>query len=428
MQLIAWLAICVIAASILRERPVATLGLVLALRLGIPSVAASAITGDSNAVQLHPASYFLIVAFVVACFSRGRSLALELGRMFFFYVTLLFVFIFALTITLSFRGPQSVTLLTDTLGMGIILLVLTRAAIAERHDDGRRLAVVFVGLAAAESTVVLAQWATSDTLVWKTYMTNYWWYSPTGTTVTGTIGAWLDIGMFLAVAVPLAASIKRPLFRFSLSIILILAILATERRTPLVVALLGLAYLLFVSKLPLWSRFLSLVTLSGGAALVLSSDLLAGVIGRFENDTVSAQVRNEAFDYFATNISKQAWYGSGFGSNGAVTGLQSSFENGYIMYAWDFGLVATVVLFGALGSLWIVAMVRRPLVPGALTALAFAFILVGTYSGLQTQGPCSWILLYVGGLCVARSARELSSEEAAPAPARRRSQISASRK
>ncbi|MGD8168340.1 O-antigen ligase family protein [Herbiconiux sp. P16] len=409
MQLIVWLVLCAMLSFLLRKRPVALIGVALALRVAIPSVGASLVTGQEISVQLQPATYFLMCAFLITLLSHSQAAGRELGAHFFFYLVMLLAFVFMLLVTVTLRGPQSVVLLVDTFGMGLLLLILVRVAMVDVPKNGRSIAIVFVCIAIAESAVALTQWFVHDTIFWKSYMANFYWYSPTGTTVTGTIGALLDVGMLLAIAVPLTASIPRPVFRFSAALVLILGILATERRTPLIVALLGLLYLLIISKMPSVARVVAFVGVGVAGWVILASNLIQGVTDRFNNDVISGQVRNEALDYFLANIDTQPWYGGGFGANGAVQGLLSSFENGYTMYAWDFGVFIAAVIFGALIVQLLLAVFRRPLVPGALVAFAAALFLIGTYSGLQTQGPGSWILFFTAGLCAAKARDQASS-------------------
>ena len=410
MQLVALVSASFVLAVVLRKRPVALVGFALGFRLLVPNVASVLFTGSSSASQVHPAAYFLLAAFVVTLFTRPRQAGRELSAHLLFYGALVFVFLAAIFSSVL-QGQTAVGVLVDTFGFGILLCLMIRVAIDGSPERGRRMAHVFVGLAACQAIIAIAQWSTGRTLLWEEYMASYYWWSPTQTRTSGTVGAWLDLATLLAVAVPLTAAIRRWWLRFSVAILLVIGIILAQGRTALVVATVCLAILTLTSSMNTGARLLSSGALVVAGVYLSSSVLVEGITTRYATDTLSGEARAQAANFALSQLPERVWVGSGFATNGSTRtlGLISSFENSYLMYAWDIGVVFTVVMFLALASPLFVAG-RRRLVPGSWLALASALFLIGTFSGFQTPGPTAWVVFTAAGLSVFKGRDRAAAE------------------
>lgn len=397
-----WLGGFVVLALVLHRQPVALIAVALGLRVAIPSVAAVVMSGATTDGQLQPASYFLGIAFLITLATRPQMYVAEFGRRFWFWFVLFFAFAAAAIVSVFQGPPVSNLVLLDTLGFGIILCLMTRATIGESPAVGRRIALAVIWIAAAESVLGIMQWITGSTLVWVQYMSRYYWWSPTATRVSGSVGAWLDLALLLAVAIPLTAVIRNLLLRLGTIALLLIALILSQSRAALVVAVICIIVQLFMSHMNVGARLFSIVAVAVGAWLITTSDIVTGLVSRFSGQEISAEARTLALDFALNNIWSRPWYGSGFGSNGLTRdlGLISSFENGYLMYAWDIGVPFTLLLIGALFSPLLFGLVRGTVVTGTWLSLAAAVVLVGLYSGIQTPGPGSWIFLITVGLCV----------------------------
>ena len=406
-----WFFACATVAVALRHRPVATIAAAIFLRTLVPSAAAPFFTGQTTDSQLQPATYFLAMALILALAFRARTLGVELSRHLPFYLTLGVVLAASIVITAALRPPHSVVVLVDTLVFGVLLCLLIRATIGESLANGVRIANVVIAAATVQALIAILQFATGRTLFWESYMGSYYWWSPTATRVSGTMGAWLDLALLLAIAVPLAWVIRRIWLRISVVTLLIIGIILSQSRFALVVGIGCMLILIFLSKMRLSARILSILVTFVLGWTILSSDLVAGITNRFTADTLSFVARAQASTYVWENIWAQPWHGSGFGANGLTrsSGLISSFENGYLMYAWDIGIFFTLVLFAALASPLLIGAMRGTIVPGAWLALATALVLIGTYSGFQTPGPAAWLTLTMVGVCVPNLARRPKS-------------------
>lgn len=403
MQLAVFIVGCFVVAFTLNRRPIALVTVALGLRFFVPSVASVVFTGTSGDAQLHPASYFLAVAFVVTLLVRPRRVRGELSARPMFYGGLAVVWALGMATTLLQVGPRNAIVFIDTFGFGVLLCVMIGVAIDGSPERGRTVARWYVALAASQAIIALIQWSAGRTIFWERYMASYYWWSPTAERTSGTVGAWLDLATLLAVAVPLTASIRRVWLRFAISILLIVGILLAQGRTALVVAGACVVALVLFSSMRFGLRLLCATAIAGVAVYIASSPLIEGISGRNSTDTLSGQAREQAAAFALANLPSQPLFGTGFGSNGdtRMFGLISSFENGYLMYAWDFGIPCAVFMFVLLASRLLVPR-RRRLVPGSLLSLASALFLIGTFSGLQTPGPTSWVLFVAIGLSAVR--------------------------
>lgn len=403
MQLAAFIAASFALAIILRRRPIALVFIALGIRFLVPSVASRVLTGISSEVQLHPSSFYLMAAFVVTVLTRPSEVGRELASRMLFYSSLVFVFI--TTIVLSvLQGQTTLGVFVDTFGFGILLCLMIRVAIDNSPERGRRMALVYVGLAASQAIIALLQWSTGRTLFWEAQMAAYYWWSPTQTRTSGTVGAWLDLATLLAVAVPLTACIRRVWLRFAVAMLLIIGIILAQGRTALVVASVCLACLVMFSSMKFAARFLSAAAILGVGAFISSSALIEGIASRYASDTLSGEARDQAANFALSQLPDRVWLGSGFATNGEtrIYGLVSSFENGYLMYAWDIGILVTALMIVTLASPLFVRRSRR-LVPGSWLALASALFLIGTFSGFQTPGPTAWVVFTAVGLSAWKS-------------------------
>lgn len=403
MQLVLFIGFSGIVALVFRHRIVVLIGIALSLRVFIPSVAAVAVTGVSNEGQIQPASYFLMITFIVSLGTCGAAMAQEVKRHRWLYLIFASVFFSSLVVTGSLRPPVSTAVLIDTLGCGILLCLLVRTAITKDEKNGTRIAHVFLALAASQGAIAILQRATQSTIFWTDYMSSYYWWSPTVTRATGTVGAWLDLAALLAIAIPLAATIRRVWLRLVVVALLVVGIVLAQGRTSLFVAAVCIVVLVFTSKMKMGARLLSVATVGAGTWALVSSEIFAEITERFQSDDLSTVARTQAADYALSHLLEQPWYGSGFQSSGLTRafGLLSSFENGYLMYFWDVGIPLSIALFLAMASPLFVS-ARRRLVAGSGTCLAAAMFLIASFSGFQTPGPMSWMVFLAVGLAASR--------------------------
>lgn len=403
MQLAIFLVGSLVAAVFFRKRIVVLISLALALRIFVPSVAAVLFTGNSAEGQIQPATYFLLVAWIVAIANFGRAMSAELRRHKWFYLTVVSVFVSATVVTASLMPPVSTQVLFDTLGAAIILCLMVRTAIIDNESNGRRVAHIFLAIACVQAVIAIAQRVSGSTLFWIDYMSAYYWWTPTATRATGTVGAWLDLAALLAVALPLAASVQRVWLRLTVMSLLVVGIVLSQGRTALIIAAACVVMLVLMSAMGIGARLLSVAAVCGGTWVLITSDIFSDVTDRFHADDLSTAARTQAADYALAHLSQQPWYGSGFLSNGETRsfGLISSFENGYLMYFWDIGIPLSILLFLAMASpLRLTARMR--VVPGSWLSLASAMLLVASYSGFQTPGPMCWTVFLSVGLAASR--------------------------
>jgi hypothetical protein len=130
----------------------------------------------------------------------------------------------------------------------------------------------------------------------------------------------------------------------------------------------------------------------GATAYVLGSAVASGVLDRFSSDGGSADLRFRAYHDVAARIGEFLFIGGGTGNSfdvAASSGLVTSYENGPLMYAMDYGVpmalfylgaaVATLLAAGRAGwrseAWWAAAL-------STLTILSFSSVAVNTACGL----------------------------------------------
>ncbi|WP_248240057.1 hypothetical protein [Microbacterium kunmingense] len=414
MLLALWLTLCLVIALLFRHRPVVLIGILMAIKFAVPSVASSAITGLGGS-QLHPSAYLLAACLTVLVLTTPHLFGRELGRNFWLYFALIVGFLLAVTVTAATRPPSSLLSLIDSLGFGIVLFLIVRVAFLNRPGSVCLLALTFVWLASIEAMIALGQWATGRTWFWESQMETYYWYSPVLTRATGTVGAWLDLATLLTVAIPLAVLIERQLVRLVVVLVLLAGVLVTESRLSFVVALAAAAYAVLRRQAKMEIKFVSLAAAAFGAWLLLTSPLVSGVLDRFAGDTLSTYARQVAIEHFSRGVGAQPFFGTGYNSSfDERETILSSFENGYLMYVWDFGWLTTLLIFGAVVSQPIIALLRGGAPYGVIPASAIALLLMASHSGLQTRGPSMWILFFAIALCAVDPAVGLPREASKP--------------
>lgn len=405
MQLVVWALLCFVAAALLHKKPIAIIAISLALCVGVPSVAGSFFTGTGS--SLTPASWFLLFGLILLLLTRPRDLVRELGSHPQMYFTLVFVFVFALITTASQRPSSSILFTVNTLGFAIALLLVIRTTIDGSPDRARSISLVVVWIACAEAVLAVAQWTTGSSLLWESYLTDYWWYSTTATRVMGTAGSWLDLGVLLAVAVPLTATIRTVALRLLSVALLVVGILLSQGRIPLIAAIIGIVYVIVRSEMRTAARAVSAAAIAIGAWSVLQTDLVLGIAGRDFAGDRSVEARSIALDYAMSQIPSLSWFGGGMGSSyeartsGAII---SSLENSYLMYAWDIGVPVTLLLVVTIIGVIVTTARRGALIRGALPAAIACAALMAAYSGFATSGPGAWLLFTTLGLCAPRPA------------------------
>lgn len=386
-QLAVWMVVCFAMALTLQKRPVLVLGVILALRILVPSTGGWVLIGDwpGNAA-IHPATLLLLTWAPFMLLSNIPAVAAEVRRHRLVHGLLglsvtLFIVVAAVT-----SGPTSLVGLTNSVIAGVLFFFCMRISDAARPGAIGAILRVFITLMVIESLLVIAQWLMGNLLPWGAIIE-----FTLATRPLGTLDSPLDLGLAAALVIPLLAIIKNSALRYVSALLLVVAVVLSESRTPTIFAIIGLAFLIFSAMKSVRSFVTMLVVVGIGAAVVVNVPILSGLTERFTGDDGnSSAARRVATDYILQNIDSVILFGNGWGSSYQLKGslLQTSLENGYAILAFDLGGISALALLA--GQL-LIALGRRGL-PGGWLAAIFAIAGGFTYSGITTMSAISIVI------------------------------------
>ena len=312
---------------------------------------------------------------------------------------------------------NTLNLLSQVIIVPLIIYALTRDAIAERPQDGRYVLWLVLGAAVVEVVLGQSQINSGEALVWQEAYRQSWWWTEPVTRAVGTLGHFLQVGVFMAMAAALLFGVRSVPLRLALAPVLLYGTIIGTARTGFVITLvLAVVLVLAAWRQPLvalWSTIS--VGLVAGLFYAANWERVDHLLQKFENDQNSTERRAEAVRFFTQHIGDYIFTGyQGPRDTKGAGMLNSSLENGYLAIAMTYG-----VLFGVLFTLFAVALAVAPLLRDARASgpavLAAVVCLVGFASGnsLLSMGievMFMWLFAGLGaGLGDAASSRRVAA-------------------
>ena len=390
MQLIAWIGICLLAAVLLRRHRMVLIIAVLVVWVAVPAVASSVLTGVARAGALgfHPATWLILLTFVVQLLHDPRAIGQEIGRRIFVYLTLsLFLSVAFLATRTSASGGGLVLFLSQMLAP-ILLFVIINVTLAADFRQIYWLRNAVLAIAAVESVLAIVEWQRGTVLLYKAYYeTQYWYDEIKFPRWMGTLDHPLTLSLLLCAAVPLIAGIRIVWVQLPLLLLLSAGMLVTQSRTGLVIVVIEVLYVLFSSRIHPVAKVFSLLVVAGVGSYAAGSSLSTGVVDRLSSDGGSAGARTDALGFVFDNAGKFLFTGGGIGSSyqaAEIGGLTTSLESSFLIYAVDVGIVFALLYFGT----QVVIVVRsfgRSSVPGLALAGLAVILVPQTYNALGAQ-------------------------------------------
>lgn len=386
-QLAVWMVVCFAVALTLQKRPVLVLAVVLAIRVLVPSTGGWVLIGNwAGNAAIHPATLLLLTWAPFFILGNISAVAAEVRRHRFIHGLLVLSVTLFLVVALVMSGPTSLIGLTNSVVGSVLFFFCARIAETSRPGAMSVLVKVLICLTAVESLLVIAQWLMGNLLPWGAIV-----QFTLATRPLGTFDSPLDLGLAVALVIPLLVSIRSATLRYVCALLLVVAVVLSESRTPTILAVVGLAYLILSSMKSIRSLVAMLVVLGIGAAVVTSLPILGGLAERFTGDDGnSSAARSVATDYIFQNITSVVLFGNGWGSSYQLKGtlLETSLENGYAILAFDLGGISVLIL---LVAQLLIALGRRGR-PGAWLGALFAIAGGFTYSGITTMSAISIVM------------------------------------
>lgn len=398
-HLVVWLAACLVLACLLRARPVWAVVLVIVLWTAVPAVGGHHLTGlSSGGLGFHPATWLVLVVFVVQLFVDPRPLADAVVR---HGLVMLTLAIFALSAFLTSRaaGGGGTRLLLDQIVGPVLVWCLV---VAYAHRDVRAALLIrnsVLVTMAVQSVLAVVQSRVGSTIFYTQDFLNIYWFDPeTSERWFGTSDSPLVLSLGLVVAACLALGLRSSALRFALFVVYFLGMTITQSRTGAAALVLIIAWSVLRSRTVLWARALTAAALGVAAYLVATSTLVSGLSSRIADDTGSTDARVRALDFVLSRWTDFFPTGHGLISSYSVArdaGLQTSLESAYLMYAVDTGILFATAYFGT--QLVLVARYgSQKALPGATLAALLGTLVQHTFSSVafsNFDGTFIWVAL-----------------------------------
>lgn len=361
-------------------------------------------------LNFHIATFAIALLLALMVLRHGRMVLKELDVRPWVYLVLTFIVLVFGTSTALSGADTSIAVFVNQIAAPTGLFLLVRTTLQINAHALRTLVLGFVTLAATQATIAICQFATKSFGVYAQYFEDEKWWSGSYYRSVGTMNHFLTLGLVCAVAVPMVNMIRSELLRVSTLILLLAGVTYSQSRLALIVASIAAVHLLLTS-----SRNPSRVLVALGVTLVAAlagwrAGVLDPVLGRFEDDAASNELRGIAYAWFGEHWTEHVFSFQGMGSSfsvGKQAGLTTSFESAFIMYAIDFGLVGAVTFFGLL--LLLALKTDRP--PYIRIAAVTAIVLPMGFSSLAIDSAAGCTVWYAVALAT-KSGRTSGSSRA----------------
>ncbi|GAA1996901.1 hypothetical protein JL107_12810 [Nakamurella flavida] len=401
-QLVGWIGICTVLAYFFRSRPIVLVLVALVLWAAVPGVASSMITGQprGSSLAFHPATWLILLSFAFQVLHDVHAVLREIARRILTYLGLSLFLAVAFLATKTSRTGSGLVLFLSQMVAPILLFVLIQIALDRDPALIHRLRAWVVGIVAVQAALALVEWAQGGVLLYRAYyQTNYWFDEINFPRWMGTLDHPLTLSLLIGATIPLLAGFRSAAVQLPLLMLLAGGMLATQSRTGLAVAGLGIAYVVLASRIRPLAKIVSVVVVAVAAGYAATSSLSSGVADRLANDTGSTGARTAALQFFADHGSDFLFTGGGIGSASRVAelgGLTTSLESSILIYAVDVGVVFALLYFGIQAAIVVRGIGRRPPLPGLALTGAVMVIVPQTYNALNAQtiaGPFLWVVL-----------------------------------
>tara|TARA_R100000365_G_C2747378_1_gene77247 strand:- start:4974 stop:6302 length:1329 start_codon:yes stop_codon:yes gene_type:complete len=355
---------------------------------------------------LHP-SLFILIGLLIAQLGNKRaprSQASITTRLLLSIATL----ISAYALIESFFGIQAVGWWVTTTLSYVLLPPLAYLVLREAQSRGqvttRGISILIALLVLFESALGMLQTALGEPVVWEMLFSSQWWWQFPLTRAIGTMGHWIPYALFISAALPLLIYSRSKFLILSVVPVAMIAILLSQSRAGIILGVLGALFaVLGVIATTGFRRSLpTVLAIAIIAALAIPYLGSVEAISRFgAAGEASDLLRTTGLQWFIENSPTIAVYGdAGFTDprgNGALT---SSLENGFLMFAVNWGVVPAVALF----VLHLCGIVRTGLDYGisaipAITSASLVLVGMNVYSSFMAENVdvlLFWVFLSLG--------------------------------
>jgi hypothetical protein len=397
-----WIVVCVVVALMSMKRPIVGIASTIVAYILMPYVAQTLITGDHG---WHPASWLVLVWFMVTLLTRPQSIATEIGRRPLIYLIILVAVGGAFAVNALSGRSGGLSLMVDTMLTPVLFFIQLGIYFSANPKGPIAVRNVILTMAVVEVAISAAGWISGGPLFWVgQYSTKYWFAEFGSVRALGTMDDPLTLALFLSMCIPLIASVRKGMGQLALLVIFMSGIFLSQSRTALLLGSISIIYLLVRKGASLPIR----LAIAVGSLIVVFAFFFGGlgndVLTRLADDNGSSNARNYAWDYFGTIWHDYVFWGSGSGASydvGSAGGLATSFESAILMYSIDFGIVIAVLYFGVLAVIALRGLGRAHLAGAGLAALVGVFT-VQTFSSVGSPTAAGMLLWTFAALAAAK--------------------------
>lgn len=419
MNLQTWVAICVVVSALLLHRPQVLAYVSLILWVAVPGLSGHLLTGmtvgqGTPIPPVHPVTILSAIALALQFVFRGSNAAAAVGRHRAPVLGLLVVSGFATGQTFLAGSPFGTALMIDQVVGGVFLYVLVLIAAEGNDAVVPRMTSLWVVLAASEGLIGLLVKTGAITQPYESDFKAAAWYVLDTGRQSATLDHPLALALFCATAVPLTAYVRNSLLQLIVLSGIATGVVVSESRTGLLLLVVGIVYLSLSSSQSVGRKFVIAVGAVGGGVYAASTTLFSATQDRFVQDSGSAAARSAARSAFLDNAQTYLVFGDGSGSSyrfAREQGLITSLENGWLMYAIDFGVIAVLILLLALVAPALRAGHRTSPTTASLLVMVTA---VASYSSIATDTAAGPAMFMLAGLAASARASSIPLSTRAP--------------
>ncbi|MGP5699920.1 O-antigen ligase family protein [Glutamicibacter arilaitensis] len=375
----------------------------------IPWVASDLVTGidlGGNGLipSMHPATWYVLVLFLVRCASPRRRFGIVLYNHQLFTVVVTGYCLLAATTTFIFAGVKGIPSIIYLILCPAIMALLILEERALNDNFSSRLRNSYLLICVIQSCLAIIQYLTHKVLFYEdSYSKQYWWSSDL-TRALGTTDHSLMLGLLLTGGIALSFGLRKKSLPVLLSVLFMAGILTTGSRTSLVVSVVIVIWYIFASKISVWIKLFLFAGTVAFSWFVLEGTLFSTSLERFDDDSGSLRVRFLAYDLFERVWTDYLLLGGGATHSYEVLAnerLTTSFESTFLTFSIDYGVLATTLFYIGMIGFAIVGIRKKLAVQGAVIAFFGAFIIFHSYSGGSVQSSAAsilWILVALASM------------------------------
>ncbi|MBJ7336719.1 O-antigen ligase family protein [Mycolicibacterium sp.] len=407
--------VCAIAALVLRNRPDYIVLLYVTLWILIPHTVVIAY----NSVGLHPATLLALSGLATTLLMSSQQIRdawrASVEAAWGIYAAL-FAFLVLASLSQAFSDSvlRGIPIALDQIVAPLAIFAIARCAVASGMDLLRRSLWLMLFIAAIESILALVQRAIQQWIPYDAYYTQKFLdASGKWERYGGTFDHPLGLGLLLCLAMWCLWVVPWASVRLGFAALFLAGIASTQSRTGLIIAIAGLVAIMAFAPLravrkgqpsegaTFLRRIASFIAIATVALVSWRILIDLNITHRLMAGDGSIEVRQAAYRVFFDNANDLLLWGGGSSSNYTFAqqhGSPASFENPFMAYTADFGMLAALLYFGTQLAIAVRALIYRRVGDGSgFVAITAVVAIVGTqaFSSLAAPGASAMLLWWI---------------------------------